>query len=482
MKIFPSGISWFLLMKSKILALLLILILLASYQPAFAQSQADYPIYVIQPGDSLGYIASLFGTTVNELIRANALANPDMISPGQKLVIPGLDGVHGTLEVLTTKLGETFSDLEIEYGLDLDQIIKINKITSPTQIFVGSQVIVAQSEEKKPIVPVRIIGEQETALETAVITGRNPQTLALINRKAGLLDFLPNSAVFDLQTDTTESVSLYAPILKNVEITPLPLVQGDTVSIQVTSKKPVKLSGVLNGYPLHFMSGSDGMYYALQGIHAMAEPGLVDFDLSGTNEDGSTFTYSQKVLLNPGIFDEDPPLVVDPATIDPTVTEPENELVTSLISTVTPTRYWTGVFQSPAEYQYYNSLFGTRRTYNDNPKVTFHAGVDFGGGITLPIYAPADGKVVMARSLAVRGNTVFIDHGWGVYSGFFHQNSLKVKVGDFVTKGQVIGEVGNTGRVNGAEDYYGAGAHLHWEVWVNGVQVDPLKWLNYEYP
>lgn len=469
-------------MKSKIIAFFLILTLLVSYQPAFAQSQGDYPVYIIQPGDSLGYIANLFGTTVNELIRANALANPDMISPGQKLVIPGLEGVHGTLEVLTTKLGETLSDLEIEYGLDRDQIIKINTITSPTEIFVGSQVIVARAEETTPVVPVRIIGEQETGLEAAVLIGRNPQTLALINRKSALLDFLPNSAVFDLKTDSTESVSLYAPVLKNVEISPLPLVQGSTVSIKVASKHPVKLSGFLNGYPLHFMSGEDGMYYALQGIYALAEPGLADFDLSGINEDGSTFNFSQKILLNPGKFDEDPPLVVDPATIDPTVTEPENELVNSLVSNVTPTRYWTGVFQSPAEYQYYNSLFGTRRTYNGDPKVVFHAGVDFGGGITLPIYAPADGKVVLARSLTVRGNTVFIDHGWGVYSGFFHQNSLKVKVGDFVTKGQVIGEVGNTGRVNGADDYYGAGAHLHWEVWVNGVQVDPLKWLINEYP
>ncbi len=460
----------------------MVLALLLTNQPVYAQSQADYPVYEIQPGDSLGYIANLFGTTVNEIIRANSLVNPDLISPGQMLFIPGLDGVHGKLQVLTTKLGETFTDLEVEYGLDLDQIVKINKITSPTQIFVGSQVIVAITEEKTPIIPVRIIGEQETALENAVITGRNPQSLTLINRKSGPMGFFPKSVVFDFKTDTTQSVSLFAPVLQNVEINPLPLVQGDTISIKVTSKDPVKLSGVLNGYPLHFINSSDNMYYALQGIYAMAEPGLVDFDLSGTNEDGSSFSFSQKVLLEPGIFDEDPPLIVDPATIDPSITKPEDELVAALISNITPTKYWTGMFQSPAVYQDYNSLFGTRRTYNDDPTVTFHGGVDFGGGITLPIYAPADGKVVLARSLTVRGNTVFIDHGCGVYSGFFHQNSLKVKVGDFVTKGQVIGEVGNTGRVNGADDYYGAGAHLHWEVWVNGVLVNPLQWLSNEYP
>lgn len=469
-------------MLNKLLIPFLILTFLFSVAPVKAQAQDEYPIYIIQSGDTLGYIAQRFGTTAEEIIRINSISNPDLISPGQQLLIPGLNGIHGTLSILTTKLGEHLSDLEVEYGLDIDQIVKINKITSPTQIYTGSEVIIATSDDNPALVPVDIITTEKTALEVSVLAERNPQTLLLLNRKSRLVDFFPNTAVFDQQSDSTKQVSLFAPIFQVVEVNPLPLVQGNTVTIKVKSANPVQLSGSLDGMPLHFQSEEDGVYYALQGVYALAEPGLTDFTLSGINNDGSNFSFSQKILLNPGIFDEDPPLTVDTATIDPAITEPENELVKSLISIVTPTRYWKGVFQSPAVYQYYNSLFGTRRTYNGNPEVTFHGGIDFGGGITLPIYAPADGQVVFADELTVRGNTVFIDHGWGVYSGFFHQNSLKVKAGDFVTQGQVIGEVGNTGRVNGAGDYYGAGAHLHWEVWVNGVQVDPLEWLDNEYP
>jgi len=469
-------------MRSKLLILLLLFILLISVVPASAQSQEDYPVYIIQSGDTLGYIAQLFGTSSEEIIRVNSISDPDLISPGQQLLIPGLEDVHGTLSVLTTKLGETLSDLEVEYGLDIAQIVKINKITSPTQIYAGSEVIVASSGDNTALVPVEIITSERTALEVSVLADRNPQTLLIWNRKSSMADFFPNTAVFDTKTDSTNMVSIFAPSLQLVEISPLPLVQGGTVSIKIQSENPVQLSGSLNGMPLYFQSDEDGMYYALQGVYALAEPGLAEFTLSGINSDGTNFLYSQKLLLNPGVFDEDPPLTVDPATIDPEITEPENQLVKTLISNVTPTRYWNGIFQSPAVYQYYNSLFGTRRTYNGNPEVTFHGGIDFGGGITLPIYAPADGQVVFADALTVRGNTVFIDHGWGVYSGFFHQNSLKVKVGDFVTAGQVIGEVGNTGRVDNSTDYYGAGAHLHWELWVNGVQVDPLDWLLNEYP
>ena len=74
----------------------------------------------------------------------------------------------------------------------------------------------------------------------------------------------------------------------------------------------------------------------------------------------------------------------------------------------------------------------------------------------------------------MRGNVTYIDHGWGVYSGYFHQSEFLVSEGDYVETGQVIGLVGNTGR--------STGAHLHWEIWVGGVPVDPLDWIAREYP
>jgi murein DD-endopeptidase MepM/ murein hydrolase activator NlpD len=67
-----------------------------------------------------------------------------------------------------------------------------------------------------------------------------------------------------------------------------------------------------------------------------------------------------------------------------------------------------------------------------------------------------------------------IDHGWGIFSGYWHQSESFVQVGDTVEAGEVIGLVGATGRVTGA--------HLHWEVWVNQVQVNPMVWLEQNFP
>jgi murein DD-endopeptidase MepM/ murein hydrolase activator NlpD len=82
--------------------------------------------------------------------------------------------------------------------------------------------------------------------------------------------------------------------------------------------------------------------------------------------------------------------------------------------------------------------------------------------------------VVFTGLKTVRGNATIIDHGQGVFSGIYHQSEIDVAVGDHVTAGQLIGKIGKTGRVTGP--------HLHWDLWVEGVQVNPLDWLKKTYP
>ncbi|HUS84056.1 MAG TPA: M23 family metallopeptidase, partial [Anaerolineales bacterium] len=103
----------------------------------------------------------------------------------------------------------------------------------------------------------------------------------------------------------------------------------------------------------------------------------------------------------------------------------------------------------------------------------YHTGIDFYGG-NVPIYAPASGVVVFAGPLVIRGNVTYINHGWGVYSGYFHQSEMFVQEGDLVERGQEIGITGSTGR--------STGPHLHWEIWVGGAPINPLDWVDPGYP
>jgi murein DD-endopeptidase MepM/ murein hydrolase activator NlpD len=98
-----------------------------------------------------------------------------------------------------------------------------------------------------------------------------------------------------------------------------------------------------------------------------------------------------------------------------------------------------------------------------------HAGIDIGVGYGTPIHAAAAGTVVLAGWTGGYGNYTCIDHGGGLATCYAHQSSYAVSAGAQVSQGQVIGYVGSTG--------HSFGAHLHFEVRINGTPVDPLGYL-----
>ena len=127
-------------------------------------------------------------------------------------------------------------------------------------------------------------------------------------------------------------------------------------------------------------------------------------------------------------------------------------------------------FSAPLEGEFpHTSPYGSRRTYGNSPAITAHAGEDFSAAAGTPVLAPAAGTVVLAEPLFVRGNAVVLDHGGGVYTGYWHLSELNVQPGDRVALGQRLGAVGSTG--------LSTGAHLHWEMRVGGLPVDPLQWV-----
>ncbi len=81
---------------------------------------------------------------------------------------------------------------------------------------------------------------------------------------------------------------------------------------------------------------------------------------------------------------------------------------------------------------------------------------------------------MLADPLALWGNAIVIDHGWGVLTGYGHLSQIGVQVGQQVMQGDPIGKVGSTG--------LSTGAHLHWEMWVGGTSVNGLQWLDELYP
>ena len=323
--------------------------------------------------------------------------------------------------------------------------------------------------------PARAAGQ--TLLEQAAALRLNPWQIALSNQAGAPLDLLPAEPLFLPEQPAADSPSLLQSIQIDTGHPAGALVQGATVVFHVQTLPSTTLTGALEGHLLHFFEETpgSGVWTAFQGIHAMAQPGLNIFSLQVQSAEGRAQTYEQSLLLYPGDFPQDPPLTVDPATIDPAITQPEEDQVFAVVSAATPTRQWSGIFQAPVDTpECTRSRYGSRRSFNGSPYIYFHSGLDYGVCAGPEIYAPAPGVVVFTGQLDVRGSATIIDHGWGVYTGYWHQSEIDVKVGDQVQTGQVIGKIGDTGRVTGE--------HLHWEVFINGVQVDPETWLARAFP
>jgi murein DD-endopeptidase MepM/ murein hydrolase activator NlpD len=460
----------------KRIAFLLSFTLVASLVAHPVRAQTNGPIYIVQPGDTLSYIASRFNVSLEELIAANPTIDPNFLNQGQQIVIPGLEGVTGVLETEIIGLGDSLRSLSRRTQVADEQLIKLNRLVSPTELYVGISMIVPVLDGQAQFTARTSAVAGESLLELSIKQGSDPWTLASINELNGTWDALPGDVLYSPSSNGGGAGGLPAAFV-NASISPLPLVQGGTEVVRVQVRDGYSVSGSLVDRPLQFFS-SNGKQVALQGVHALQETGVYPLRLEAVRADGTRQSFEQMVVVASGNYLSEN-LYVEPATIDPAVTEPENAQIISLTMPVNTTRHWNGIFTSPAVYpDDFTSFFGTRRTYHGlNTGLTvegFHTGLDFGGGEGLQIFAPAPGQVVFADPLMVRGNATIIDHGWGVYSGFWHQSAMYVSVGEFVEQGQVIGLVGGTGRVTGP--------HLHWEVWVNGVQVDPLDWLDQAYP
>lgn len=153
----------------------------------------------------------------------------------------------------------------------------------------------------------------------------------------------------------------------------------------------------------------------------------------------------------------------------------EKETINKAKSIVSDEKRWQGTFQKPVRTGRLSTRFGVRRVVNGKLLADyFHSGLDFAAPAGTPVHAAAPGRVVVAHTgWKLHGNVVCIDHGRGVVSIGIHMTKVKVKVGDEVETGQVVGTVGMTGRASGP--------HLHYGIYVNNVASNPDYWFRNQY-
>lgn len=307
----------------------------------------------------------------------------------------------------------------------------------------------------------------DTLSGIAVRVGLDVQELAVRNNLDSI-DHLMAGQTLRIDAGATLAAALPAGgLLARVHLWPWPPAQGQTLAIWLQAHAPVTFTLTYEGRP--YQVHADGQRgWALVPIPPLTVPGLKPLVVTAGAQ-----TWRAEVPVQPGSFSSYniPAEVSDPILAAADKVQAETAAMTALFASFTPGG-WTprSRFALPLAGEFpRTSPFGSRRTYGDSPAVSAHAGEDFSAAAGAPVYAPAAGRVVLAAALFVRGNAIVLDHGNGVYTGYWHLSVLDVAEGDQVTEGQLLGEVGSTG--------LSTGAHLHWELRIAGMAVDPLQWM-----
>jgi murein DD-endopeptidase MepM/ murein hydrolase activator NlpD len=249
--------------------------------------------------------------------------------------------------------------------------------------------------------------------------------------------------------------------------------QGSLVLADVASTKKLPVvTSEWDGHPqaLWQEGQKTSTLHALIGIDLEKPPGKYEWRISWPAADGKELSCSVPIVVRTGKFPTEH-LKVEQQYVQP---DPEQEKraaedqkkMRAIYDTVTLERLWDGKFRLPLKDVTTGGNFGRRRILNGQARSP-HSGVDFPAAAGTAVFASQSGKVVLAEELYYSGNTVVIDHGYGIYTMYCHLSKIGVSVGDAIKAGDELGKVGATGRVTGP--------HLHWGLTIQHARVNGMQ-------
>jgi murein DD-endopeptidase MepM/ murein hydrolase activator NlpD len=255
----------------------------------------------------------------------------------------------------------------------------------------------------------------------------------------------------------------FAPvaIAQTCTVAPKQVKLGDTLRITCP---PEFSSATLNGRSAKLFLQSNGSTFGLLPISVKDVPGPAMLFVSR----GDAAQLQQiSVLIRKTVFPSQN-VKLSPEIEALHSTPEEIALLTGFKEKRSDTRFWQDPVAPPVS-GCMTSPFGVKRLHNGKPTGEYHGGVDQRTPAGEPIRAVAAGAVTLAQKFNVLGNAVGIDHGQGLESMYLHMSRLVVTPGAQVQRGDILGYAGSTGR--------STGPHLHWVLFVNGINVNPAQWM-----
>lgn len=246
---------------------------------------------------------------------------------------------------------------------------------------------------------------------------------------------------------------------------------GDVVLVRVPAARGAPPSAALAGRPLTFWTaGAEA--WALAALPLETPPGPLAIEIAAG--DGAPPPRATIEIVEPGfpsrVLSVAPKYVEPPPAVRERLAADREAFAAAYDRPFSPPLF-AGAFGWPRRSRV-TGRFGDQRVFNGE-KASVHYGVDVTGRRGAPVAAANDGEVVLARDAYLSGKSVVLWHGAGVFTTYFHLDSIAVRPGARVKKGQRLGRVGSTGR--------STGPHLHWSARVDGLFVDPESLLGIDF-
>jgi murein DD-endopeptidase MepM/ murein hydrolase activator NlpD len=275
-----------------------------------------------------------------------------------------------------------------------------------------------------------------------------------------MTNYLPRAALL---------VLALAPVASQADTALLPrtaAVPGGVVALEIPGTADERPVATFNGNPVLVLKQRGG-WLAIIGVALDATPGELALEVQqpGSDPRRIAFTISPKEYRTQQL--KVPPSQVNLSAEDEARVARETGKVRAAITAFSPDAPPTLRLIQPVPGRR-SSSFGLRRMFNGEARKP-HSGMDIAAPTGTPIKAPLAGRVVDVGNYFFNGNNVIVDHGQGLMTMYCHLSKIRVEVGQELKRGEVLGDVGATGRVTGP--------HLHWGVILNGNSVDPALFL-----
>ena len=245
--------------------------------------------------------------------------------------------------------------------------------------------------------------------------------------------------------------------------------QGQIIYVKLQVEgQPVSVTGTFRDRRVPFFSVQDSEFGALVGIDMTDQAKVHELMAEITYPDRTSERRIQVRVVHEDFGEQRMTLPKDQVDLDAASLRrnaSEQEKVKAVFAAFTSERLWFQAFIAPVD-GIPTGAFGRKRFLNGQPR-NQHSGEDISAALGTPVKASNAGLVKMVDDHFFSGLGVILDHGLGLYTMYFHLDSAKVKEGDRVARGQIIGTVGQSGRATGP--------HLHWGAWLNGSRVNPFS-------